>query len=206
MPQQIVLIIVGLIAGVFSGLFGIGGGLVIDRRIHGTDRPAAAEIGHLRPGLGAMSAYQTVEAEAAGPGIEARLRRRIQETVDAGVVDPDAIALLTEVAGHFNLITTKQIAAQAMRGNRLARQVYREATDVLGWAIAQAITLVSPEIVVVGGGVSLAGEEVFFRPLREAVERYVFPPLKESYRLEPAQLGESVVVHGALALAAAPEP
>jgi glucokinase len=180
---------------------GIGGGLVIDRRIHGTDRPAAAEIGHLRPGLTATSAHQTVEAEAAGPGIEARLRRTIQETVDAGVVDPDAIALLTEVAGHFNLITAKQIAAQAMRGNRLARQAYRGATDVLGWAIAQAIALVAPEIVVVGGGVSLAGEEVFFGPLRESVERYVFPPLRDSYRLEPAQLGESVVVHGALAAA-----
>jgi glucokinase len=183
---------------------GIGGGLVIDRRIHGTDRPAAAEIGHLRPGLAAMSAHQTVEAEAAGPGLEARLRRRLQEIVDPHIPDDDALALLVEVAGHLNLITAKQIAAQAQRGNRLAMQAYHEATDVLGWAIAQAITLIAPEIVVVGGGVSLAGEEVFFRPLREAVEEYVFPPLRNAYRLEPAQLGESVVVHGALALAAAP--
>lgn len=183
---------------------GIGGGFVVDRRIHGTDRPAAAEIGHLRPGLGSIGAQHTVEAEAAGPGIEARLRRRLQEVIDPHHPDDDAIALLVEVAGHPNLISAKQIAAQALRGNRLARQVYREATDVLGWAIAQAITLVAPEVVVVGGGVSLAGEEVFFRPLREAVARYVFPPLAEAYRLEPAQLGESVVVHGALALAAAP--
>ncbi len=72
---------------------------------------------------------------------------------------------------------------------------------VLGWAIAQVITLVAPEAVIVGGGVSLVGEQVFFAPLREAVRRYVFPPLAESYRLLPAALGESVVVHGALALA-----
>ena len=38
--------------------------------------------------------------------------------------------------------------------------------------------------------------------VREAVARYVFPPLAQSYRLEPARLGETVVVHGALALAA----
>jgi len=181
---------------------GIGGGLVIDRRVHGADRPACAEIGHLRPGLGAMSPHQTVEAEAAGPGIEARLQRRLREIIDPHISDPDAAALLTAVAGHLNLLTTKQIAAHAVRGNHLAQQVYREATDVLGWAIAQVLAIVSPEIVVVGGGVSLVGEDVFFAPLREAVERYVFPPLAGSYRIEPAQLGESVVVHGALALAA----
>jgi len=45
---------------------------------------------------------------------------------------------------------------------------------------------------------------VFFAPLREAVARYVFPPLADSYRLVSAELGERVVVHGALALAAAP--
>jgi glucokinase len=181
---------------------GIGGGFVVDRRIHGTDRPAAAEIGHLRPGLAAMSAHDTIEAQAAGPGIEARTERLIRETVAGGVAEADAAALLADVAGHFHLLTTKQIAQHAVRGNRLARKVYREATDVLGWGIAQAVTLLAPEVVIVGGGVSLVGEEVFFGPLRAAVEQYVFPPLVGQYRLEPAQLGESVVVHGALALAA----
>jgi len=78
---------------------------------------------------------------------------------------------------------------------------YITATRVLGWGIAQLITLVAPEVVVVGGGVSLVGEEIFFTPLRDAVQQYVFPPLRESYRLLSAELGESVVVHGALALA-----
>src|SRR5581483_9219060 len=169
---------------------GIGGGLVIDRCVHGTDRPAAAEIGHLRPGLAAMSPHQTVESEAAGPAIEARMQRRIREIAESRIADPEAAAILTEVAGHFHPITAKQIGAQAARGNRLAQQVYREATDVLGWAIAQVITLVSPEIVVVGGGVSMAGDEVFYRPLREAVAQFVFPPLAGSYRIEAPRLGE----------------
>jgi glucokinase len=58
--------------------------------------------------------------------------------------------------------------------------------------------------VVVGGGVSLLGEEEFFEPLRRAVLRYVFAPLKNSYRIVPAALGEWVVVVGAVALAAGP--
>ena len=88
-----------------------------------------------------------------------------------------------------------------MSGNQLARDQYVTATNLLGWAIAQLITLIAPEVVVVGGGVSLVGEEIFFIPLRTAVQQFVFPPLQDSYRIVPAELGESVVVHGALALA-----
>ena len=76
------------------------------------------------------------------------------------------------------------------------------ACEVLGWAIAQTITLLAPEVVVVGGGVSLMGEQLFFVPLRREVARFVFPPLRDSFTIEPAALGESVVVHGALWLAA----
>ncbi|MDZ4687435.1 MAG: ROK family protein [Planctomycetaceae bacterium] len=181
---------------------GVGGGLVIDRKIHGADRPAAAEIGHLRPGLAAATRHQTVESQAAGPAISERVQHRLQEIRDGGIDDSDAVALLNAVDGQLARLTTRDIAEAAVNGNRLARQSYREATDVLGWAIAQLITLVAPEVVVVGGGVSLAGPDVFFEPLRDAVARYVFPPLATSYRIEPAALGESVVVHGALALAA----
>jgi glucokinase len=50
----------------------------------------------------------------------------------------------------------------------------------------------------------LIGDERFLQPLRIEVARYVFPPLADAYQIVPAALGESVVVHGALALAAMP--
>src|SRR5262245_54535133 len=53
---------------------GVGGGLVIDGRVHGTDRPAAAEIGHLRPGLLATDPHATVESLVSGWGIAATAR------------------------------------------------------------------------------------------------------------------------------------
>jgi glucokinase len=59
-------------------------------------------------------------------------------------------------------------------------------------------------VIVIGGGVSLLGEELFFSPLREEVSRYVFAPLADSYEIVPAALGEEVVVRGALLLAAEP--
>ena len=180
---------------------GIGGGLVFNCQIHGTDRPASAEIGHLRPGLDATSSKQTVESLAAGPGSAISTKAKLESMLKAGEATRDFHDFRERCEGDFGQLTTKAIGEAAMAGNQLARDQYRSATTVLGWGIAQLITLVAPEVVVVGGGVSLVGEEVFFAPLRSAVQQYVFPPLKEAYRLVPAALGESVVVHGALALA-----
>jgi len=55
---------------------------------------------------------------------------------------------------------------------------------------------------VVGGGVSMMDKSLFLEPLGQQLERFVFPPLQGSYQVALPQLGEDVVVHGALALAA----
>lgn len=180
---------------------GIGGGLVFDQKIHGTDRPASAEIGHLRPGLEATTSKQTIESLAAGPGIAKSMRAHLETLQQEGETSRAYFDLRDRCAGSFEKLTTKMIGEAAAAGNQLAVEQYAAATRVLGWGIAQLITLVAPEAVVVGGGVSLVGDQIFFEPLRNAVQQYVFPPLRESYRLYPAALGESVVVHGALALA-----
>jgi glucokinase len=178
---------------------GIGGGLVVDGKLFGSERPAVAEIGHLRPGLDATGREQTIESLAAGPAIEAAARRQIaqQSTGNADVAD-----LQHRAAGSPDRLTAHIVADAAAAGNPLARDVMNNATRALGWAIAQVVTLVAAEVVVVGGGVSLSPESVFLAPLREAVSRYTFPPLRDSFSLAPAALGEQVVVHGALALAA----
>jgi glucokinase len=52
-----------------------------------------------------------------------------------------------------------------------------------------------------GGGVSLIGEEAWLEPIRHEVEQNVFPPFRGEFDILGAELGEEVVVHGALALA-----
>jgi glucokinase len=206
---------------------GIGGGLIIEGRIYHGHGAAAAEIGHLRPGLHADRPDQTVESLASGWGIAAaaqsrladpiyhpftslregpvpierhELRQRISEVEE--VADEFAADLLSRADGKLDQVTAKVVAQAAGEGNQIAIEVLNHACQVLGWAIAQVVTLVSPDVVVVGGGVSQIGEALFFAPLRAEVERYVFPPLLRSYEILPSQLGEEVVVHGALALAA----
>ncbi len=177
---------------------GIGGGFVVDGKIQGTQRAAIAEIGHLRPGPKHRRPEETIEAVASGSGIVAQARQRL-ETL-SGVDKDYETDLLSRCDGNKDRLTAKIIARAAEEGNEVARQVLAHATETLGWGIAQVITLLAPQVVVVGGGVSLMPESLFFEPLEQAVADFVFPPLAQSYRLERAMLGEEVVVHGALAL------
>ena len=104
--------------------------------------------------------------------------------------------------GDTGLLKTREIALAAGKGNQIAGQAIAEATETLGWAIAQVVTLIAPEIVVVGGGVSLMDPQLLLEPLKKQLEKFVFPPLRGSYQVVPPRLGEDVVVHGALVLAA----
>lgn len=179
---------------------GVGGGFVVDQKSPAEGRPAAAEIGHLRPGPLAESAQATVESIASGWGIVAAARKQIQAAAPENL-EPIA-DLLARCQDHPDNLTGQQVASAAREGNSLAASIMAHAIRVLGWAIAQVITLQAPEMVVVGGGVSLMGEERFFQPLREFVDQYAFPPLRGSYQIAPAALGELAVVHGAIIRAA----
>ncbi|NQT14890.1 MAG: ROK family protein [Planctomycetes bacterium] len=206
---------------------GIGGALVIDGELFRGGSGVVAELGHLRPGLHADRPDQTLESIASGFGItaavQARLtgpvshlleshriaerppepdevRQRLIEREDAE--ERDTGDLLERCDGQVDRLTAKLIAEAALAGNQLARSAFDHACQAFGWGIAQMATLVAPNVVVVGGGVSLVGDELLFTPLRAHVGRYVFPPLDGTFEIVPSQLGEEVVVHGVLALAA----
>jgi glucokinase len=177
---------------------GIGGALAIDGRVYSGGHGIASEIGHLRPGLDADDPHATVESFSSGFGIAAAGRSWLSgENLHA----PSAADLLARCGGRMEQLSGRTVAAAAAAGNPAAQQIFARALQTLGWAIAQMITLVAPRVVVIGGGVPLAGEQLFFAPLRQQVARYVFPPLAHSYAIVPAALGEEVVVHGALAVA-----
>ncbi len=184
---------------------GIGGGLVVDGAIFTGGANARAEIGHLRPGLAAERPDETVESIASGWGIAAAARRSLDggsRTLEIQNAQTHVDDLTARCHGVPQTLTAKMVYQAAGEGNAIAQQVIQKAATTLGWAIAQTISLAAPQRVVVGGGVSLAGERLFFLPLRAAAGRYVFPPLADSYDIAPAQLGEEVVPHGAIALAA----
>lgn len=180
---------------------GVGGGLVLNSQLVGTDRPAIAEIGHLRPGLDALESSQTVESMASGRGLENYVRQQLQPGTDLDALGDFRSELLLHCGNDPENVSGKIIAATAAEGNQISLDALKRGTQAIGWAAAQVLTLVAPEVVVIGGGVSLIGEELFFEPVRRYAEQYVFPQLKGKYEIAPAGLGEDVVVHGALVVA-----
>jgi len=159
---------------------GIGGGLIIDGEIYRGSGRGAAEIGHLRlPGLQGGSAI--LEQLASGWGMQQLLLALSDGTLQA---------------------TAAEIATQADRGDRTAWDVLDFTLSRLAEGICQMIALLCPRRIVIGGGVSLMGEKLLFAPLRRRVAAHVFKPFADCYDIVPAVLGEEVVVHGALALAA----
>ena len=164
---------------------GIGGGFVRGGKLYSGFGPAAAEIGHLRPGLECVNVDDTVESLASGLALERA----------AATLADDPI-----FAGHDRL-TAQELATAASQGHEKSQAILQRAFDALGWSIAQVVTLLAPQVVVVGGGVAKMTAVPFYDELRAAIERYVFPPLRGTYDLRPPALGEAMVVHGALALA-----
>jgi glucokinase len=178
---------------------GIGGGFIVDAEIYRGVGRGAAEIGHLRfkqsknetPGVYSCSPMPlTVEEMASGFGIANRARW-------AGPSDE----LLIRCDGVLEDITAQMAVEAARDGDRFCQELLGSAWDCLADAICHVIALVCPRRIVIGGGVSLMGEQMLFEPLRRKVTERVFKPFAGLTDIVPAALGEEVVVHGAIALA-----
>jgi glucokinase len=156
---------------------GIGGGLIIDGEIYRGVGRGAAEIGHLL--LPTRSdGNRFLEEIASGWGIE------------------------TEASALFGReVTAAMVAELAANGNEEAVAILQHAIMAIANAIVHVITLLCPRRIVIGGGVSLMGEDLLFAPLRRLVAERVFAPFAGLTDIVPAALGEEVVVHGAIALA-----
>lgn len=168
---------------------GIGGGLIINGEIYRGCGRGAAEIGHT------CLLTLPLEMRASGWAIGRRAQRQA-----AKGFDPES-PLFRLTFGQPSRITAVQVGQAAAQGDRLARSVLNDVIRDLAAAIDGVIVLLCPRRIIIGGGVSLLGEELLFEPLRRQVAEHVFKPFADCYDIVPAALGEEVVVHGALALA-----
>ena len=180
---------------------GIGGGLIINGEIYRGCGRGAAEIGHLDLSfhIGENSSLGApLEYFASGWGIA---NHAIEEIAQGDGKDS---VLLRLVGGNPERITAWHIGQAAAQGDPFARSILQRSLAALSTAITQVIKLLCPRRIVIGGGVSLIGEQLFFQPLRSTVGSLIagqFPPFAGLSKIVPAALGEEVVVHGAIALA-----
>jgi glucokinase len=179
---------------------GIGGGLVFDGQLYRGAGAGAVEIGHvLVPDALNASPFPTMtelELVASGWSIARAAKTAVIAEGQTGEgswpwakLDPESI-------------TAPLVAQAACAGDAIACSVLSNATQAMAHGLAAAVSLFAPRRIILGGGVSLLGENLWFSPIRRRLAELVFAPFRGTFDLVPAALGEEVVVHGAIALAA----
>jgi glucokinase len=171
---------------------GIGGGIIVDGRLYHGASDCAGEIGHTTVEVNGRRCkcgnYGCLEAYASGPAIA----RRAVEAIEAGQTSK----LPGYVDGALEKITAQTVYQAAHDGDELAEEVVGDTAKFLGAGIANMINIFNPEIVVVFGGVTLAGERLF-GPLRREVAKRAFKPAVAVCRIVPAELTGTAGVYGA---------
>jgi len=176
---------------------GVGGGLVLNGEMYRGPRSFAGEFGHtpLVPGGPpcACGSRGCVESVCSGDalGKAARLEARRQ---------PRAWSAALRQAGGPRAIEAKSVFDAARRGHPAARALVLRYCDDFGRGLAGLIALLDLDCVVLGGGVSMAGNTLF-APLRRAIARHMPPFLPRAWRCLPAALGPNYVLCGAAQLA-----
>ncbi len=174
---------------------GVGSGLVVDGQlVHGaTD--SAGEIGHLTV---EPNGYECtcgkkgcLEQYASATGV-VRLAR---DMADSAKTDTDLVkAIQTDKE-----VDAKYIFDQAKKGDNFAESVVERFTFYLGLALSHVANLLNPSTIVLGGGVSKAGEYLVEK-VSEIVEAFTFPPIRETTKIKIAELGNDAGMIGAASL------
>ena len=173
---------------------GVGGGLILDDRLYHGENGNAGELGHISVRVGGRPCHcgstGCIEAYCSGTNIALRAR----EAIDAG----NATGPLAQ--GDPGTISAERVADAARDGDPLASSIWDETMELLGGGIVSIIHAFNPRLVVLGGGVTAAGD-LLFDPVRRIVAERAMPWLAAVVRVVPAELGALTGVHGAVAVA-----
>jgi glucokinase len=91
------------------------------------------------------------------------------------------------------------VADATRKGDELASNVFNRAMDYIGIGISSLVNIFNPELVTIGGGVSLAGD-IFFDNIRKSVDRNIMQPTSREVEILPVTFGENAALMGAFAL------
>lgn len=175
---------------------GVGGGIIYQNKIFRGSTGGAAEIGHM------TIDYEGPYANSGVSGaIEGYLGREflVDHTRDRLVNHPDS-TIRDLVDGNLDAITPRVLYEAANQGDDLAQTMLTWAGHKLGCVLGSAVNLLDIRTIVVGGGVSGAGDYIL-DPARDVLPRFITPGLRDNLSILQEELGNEVSLLGAAQLA-----
>jgi glucokinase len=180
---------------------GVGGGMVLNGRVFRGATGAAPELGHVSIGLDLRTgAPEQDEWPRAGSLEKLASGSALDELAEAAARDHPDSALGRMRAGGAE-VTGREAVAAAHEGDAVALGILDVLGQRLGIGIANAINTFDPFEVVIGGGVSAAGE-LLLEPARRTAARYTVPGVGTRTEIRLARHGADAGVHGAALMAA----
>ena len=171
---------------------GIGGGVIVSNKIiHGV-YDGAGEVGHMTVlpdgPLCGCGARGCLEALCSGTAIARRARERLAAGEESFLSSLDAAE-----------VTAQAVALAAREGDALASKVWYDTIRHLSVGVGNIFHALAPEAVIIGGGVSTAGDQLF-EPLRGQVRARVLMLPPDRINILQASLGGDSGIHGAVIL------
>ncbi|MBU5265951.1 ROK family glucokinase [Virgibacillus proomii] len=170
---------------------GVGGGIIANGRIINGEAGLGGEIGHIiieKDGASCNCGKKgCLETIASATGIVRQAKQKAEEFPKSK---------LASIIATNGTITAKDVFQLAAEGDQDAEQIVARTADVLGEVIATMGVILNPAKVLIGGGVSKAGEPLL-SAIREAFDRYALPKVNQTCELALAQLGNDAGIIGA---------
>ena len=170
---------------------GVGGGVIVNGKVIDGAHGAGGEIGHItvnpkETAVCGCGKHGCLEQYSSATGVVRCMKKLLEE-------NPDTPCVLR--GADF---AAKDVFDAARSGDALAAREVDDMTDMLGLALATIAATADPEVFLVGGGVSRAGD-VLFQPLTEHYKVYAFKSCRET-PIKQASLGNDAGIYGAVRL------
>lgn len=189
--QEMLLVIIGT---------GIGGGLILGGRLHRGATNIAGALGWSVVDLDAATSkglpglyrqFGQLEALCAGPAIARRARPLL--------TDGRSSVLRQLTGGDPDRLTAREVLAAAAQGDGACQKLVRAVGETLGVALANAVTLLNPQLIVLSGGVGAAGQALV-APIQRTIRAHAQPVAAQAVRVVTSTLGNDGALLGAASL------
>ncbi len=174
---------------------GVGGGIIIDRKLYRGTRGTAGEIGFVTVDYRGERVHAGVRGT-----VESLIGKKsiVAMGIDAYRKHPESVRSESFHGSDFQNLSPRTLERAAHQGDPVALEVWNNVGTILGVGLAGAAALLDIRTFLVGGGIAGAGE-LIFAPARKQLSASLLPSMRDGIDIVAATLGNRAGVYGAAA-------